>query len=232
MTDFHMDFRDDPELYKRLRVWDLRRSLRYSYDEDTEHPSDFTPAIPEICIKLFTKEGDIVLDPFCGRGTTVHVAHDLNRRGIGIDINPKYIEDSKRISSSSLFAGTYDPLFLNTDSRSTTLPSSCVKLLVTSPPFWDQITYDESLEGDLSNIHSLHFFTELEKCFDEWRRVLRPDGIACIVCDDYHRKSGEFIPCQYYFIKSLIHCNFKILDIKILLLHVYRHFNYLTIVRV
>lgn len=48
----------------------------------------FIPAIPAFAIKTFTKEGDVVLDCFCGSGTTLVEAKYLNRDAYGIDINP------------------------------------------------------------------------------------------------------------------------------------------------
>jgi DNA modification methylase len=48
--------------------------------------------LPEWFIKLFTKEGDWVLDPFVGSGTTTRVANRLKRNSIGIDISKDYYE--------------------------------------------------------------------------------------------------------------------------------------------
>ncbi|MCI0513559.1 site-specific DNA-methyltransferase [candidate division KSB1 bacterium] len=56
------------------------------------HSAAFPDALPEWFIKLFTNEGDVVLDPFMGSGTTVIVAHRMGRNTIGIDIIPEYIE--------------------------------------------------------------------------------------------------------------------------------------------
>ncbi len=56
------------------------------------HSVAFPDALPEWFIKLFTNEGDVVLDPFMGSGTTVIVAHRMGRNTIGIDIIPEYIE--------------------------------------------------------------------------------------------------------------------------------------------
>ena len=57
------------------------------------HSAAFPDALPEWFINLFTLPGDVVLDPFMGSGTTVKVARDLHRRGIGIDINEQYFEN-------------------------------------------------------------------------------------------------------------------------------------------
>ena len=56
------------------------------------HPATFPVALPHWFIRLFTDEGDCVLDPFAGSGTTLVAAQQLNRRGIGIDIIEEYGE--------------------------------------------------------------------------------------------------------------------------------------------
>jgi len=56
------------------------------------HSAAFPDALPEWFIKLFTNEGDTVLDPFMGSGTSIIVARRMERNAIGIDIVPEYIE--------------------------------------------------------------------------------------------------------------------------------------------
>jgi site-specific DNA-methyltransferase (adenine-specific) len=54
------------------------------------HSAAFPEELPEWFIKLFSKEGDTVLDPFMGSGTTILVADRMNRNSIGIEIMPEY----------------------------------------------------------------------------------------------------------------------------------------------
>ncbi|GMU89496.1 MAG: methyltransferase [Chlorobiota bacterium] len=54
------------------------------------HSAAFPEELPEWFIKLFTQEGDVVLDPFLGSGTTVKVAQRMHRHSIGIEILPDY----------------------------------------------------------------------------------------------------------------------------------------------
>lgn len=54
------------------------------------HSAAFPEGLPEWFIKLFTKEGDTVLDPFMGSGTTNFVANRMKRNSIGIEIVPEY----------------------------------------------------------------------------------------------------------------------------------------------
>jgi DNA modification methylase len=59
------------------------------------HFATFPLEIPELCIKAGSREGDIVLDPFSGAGTTGVACIKHRRKYIGIELNPEYIEISK-----------------------------------------------------------------------------------------------------------------------------------------
>ena len=59
------------------------------------HSAAYPESLPEFFIKLFTKEGDTVLDPFMGSGTTGIVCKKLNRNFVGIEIDQRYFELSK-----------------------------------------------------------------------------------------------------------------------------------------
>lgn len=60
-----------------------------------KHSAAFPETLPEWFIKLFTEEGDWVLDPFMGSGTTLRVAQRLMRNSIGIDIVDEYYANIK-----------------------------------------------------------------------------------------------------------------------------------------
>jgi len=60
------------------------------------HSATFPLALPEWFIKLFTEEGDWVLDPFLGSGTTSEAARKLKRHSLGIEILPEYVEMAKK----------------------------------------------------------------------------------------------------------------------------------------
>jgi DNA modification methylase len=96
------DLRRDPSrvgsgFAKRVANW-LGREKVYPTNvlhlstetKNRHHSAVFPEALPEWFIKLFTKEGDWVLDPFMGSGTTVRVAQKLGRNAIGIEILPEY----------------------------------------------------------------------------------------------------------------------------------------------
>jgi len=55
------------------------------------HSAVFPPELPLKCLEHFSKEGDLVLDPFMGSGTTARACETMKRNWIGFEINPGYV---------------------------------------------------------------------------------------------------------------------------------------------
>jgi site-specific DNA-methyltransferase (adenine-specific) len=65
------------------------------------HPAPFPVELPKRCIRLFTYQGEVVLDPFLGSGTTLIACQETDRVGIGVEINKDYCKlAAKRLSES------------------------------------------------------------------------------------------------------------------------------------
>lgn len=87
-------------LKKGRRDVNFRRSSIISVDKvpasqnihETEKPAELIEKLLEVS----TNEGDWIVDPFSGSGSTAVAAQRLNRNSIGFEINPKYIEPSRR----------------------------------------------------------------------------------------------------------------------------------------
>jgi site-specific DNA-methyltransferase (adenine-specific) len=60
------------------------------------HPAPMAPELANWAIRAYSKEGDLILDPMCGIGTTCIEAKKLNRNYIGFDINEEYIKNAKK----------------------------------------------------------------------------------------------------------------------------------------
>lgn len=60
------------------------------------HPAPFPVELPYRLIQLYTFAGEVVLDPFCGSGSTCLAARRANRRYVGYDINSLYVETAKK----------------------------------------------------------------------------------------------------------------------------------------
>lgn len=60
------------------------------------HSAVFPVSLPDWFIKLFSQEGDLVLDPFVGSGTTALAAKMSNRHYVGIEVVPEYVQLAKK----------------------------------------------------------------------------------------------------------------------------------------
>ena len=69
-------------------LWDDIAELNSQAQERLGYPTQKPLALLERIISASSNEGDLVLDPFCGCGTTIHAAEKLRRQWIGIDITP------------------------------------------------------------------------------------------------------------------------------------------------
>ena len=69
------------------------------------HFATFPPALPKRCILAGSAEGDTILDPFFGAGTTGLVASRLGRKYIGVELNPEYarMADERIMADNPLF---------------------------------------------------------------------------------------------------------------------------------
>jgi site-specific DNA-methyltransferase (adenine-specific) len=98
---------------KNVSNW-VKRSMVYPNNvihiatecNNKNHSAAFPDVLPEWFIKLFTKKGDTVLDPFMGSGTTIFVAREMERNSIGIDILPEFynsVKNKLEVSEPTLF---------------------------------------------------------------------------------------------------------------------------------
>jgi site-specific DNA-methyltransferase (adenine-specific) len=76
-----------------------------------QHPAIFPEQLSADHIKSWSNEGDLVLDPFCGSGTTLKSAMQLNRNAIGIEISPEYCDIARQRIEQSQDLLTKEVLF-------------------------------------------------------------------------------------------------------------------------
>ena len=74
-----------------VNVWDFSR-VRYKMEEYENHPTQKPEELLKRIILASSNENDIILDPFSGSFTTSSVAVKLNRKAIGIDLNPDFFK--------------------------------------------------------------------------------------------------------------------------------------------
>jgi len=120
----------------QLGVWQFNYEGRDIRDKSV-HPATFPLSLAARVIALFTHEGELVLDPFVGSGTTLIAARDLNRNAVGFDLQPTYIQVCKeRLAQTKLF-GEAEQIAICDDAQNIDnyLDAETVSLILTSPPY-------------------------------------------------------------------------------------------------
>lgn len=160
------------------------------YGEGMQGDSKYVGATPSYVIwnlvQRYTKEGDLVVDPFCGSGTTLDVAKDTGRKARGFDVNP------------------YRPDIERADARKLPLESNSVDLVFMDPPYGDHIHYSDSPDciGKLS-AYDPAYYRAMHRTIREAARVLKPGGFfGLYVCDYFEKKKG-FAPVGFQLFVSI-----------------------------
>jgi len=82
----------DKEFWIEIKKSDIWIMSPAPSGRNRKHPAPFPEELPYRIIKAYSYVGETVLDPFAGIGTTLLVASQLERNGIGYEINPSYVE--------------------------------------------------------------------------------------------------------------------------------------------
>jgi len=201
-----------------VSVW-IQRGLGKGHEHaqiERQHPAPFSYQDIARLIRFFTKVGETVLDPFVGVGSTLKAAALEGRKGIGIELNKKYADLARLRLKTELaneVAARTDQKIIRGDARSVipTLAANSVKLVVTSPPYWNILhkqdhkarqeriahgldTQYSSSTADLGNVESYSAFLEaLGETLALTRKCLVDGGHLCVVVGDFRQKSRYFM---------------------------------------
>lgn len=177
--------------------------------------------IPRQCILRFSKEGETVLDPFVGSGSTLIACARLKRVGVGIEINPNIIKLLKKNLSQHILEPELNgwlkkQKYIQGDSRHIKelgIEKDSIDLIFAHPPYWDLIKYSEEYgdtEGDLSKELTLEgFLKSLKQIFKECFDVLKKGRFLCVLIGEDFKNGGITIPLDYYTIKIALEVGFE-----------------------
>ena len=180
---------------------------------DAKYRGNWSPYIPRNVILRYSQEGDTVLDPFVGGGTTAVEAKLTNRNFIGFDINPAAVERSRQ-KCEFAFDTTASSVIDVADARQLPLNDNSVDLICAHPPYADIIHYSDGIDGDLSLLPMKNFLVEMVKVADEFHRVLKNEKFCAVLMGDM-RKKGMVQPLAFETMRVFERVGFKTKEIII-----------------
>ncbi len=146
------------------------------------------------CLMRYTREGDTVLDPMCGSGTTLDVCADLKRKGIGFDLAPSR------------------PDIRRADARALPLKDASVDFVFVDPPYSTHVDYSDdpacigkldAAEPDGEGGFGGAYYGALGQAIAETHRALRERRFMALYVSDSYKKRGagsdrpSFVPIGF-----------------------------------
>ncbi|MEW6233033.1 MAG: DNA methyltransferase [Chloroflexota bacterium] len=188
------------------------------------HPAKFPETMAQEFIEFFTKRGQVVLDPMVGTGSTLVACHRAGRRGIGIELNPRYAQVARQRIDALAMPMPLEPEGLGPAPEQVVLTGDARKLdemglppidyCITSPPYWDMlkrkgfetqrrrkdlnldVSYSDSPQ-DLGNIAEYErFLEELVGIYRKVQALLKPGAYLTVIVKNV-KKGGRMYPLAW-----------------------------------
>lgn len=209
------DIKWAPENFEQemTTVWSFKERGNWA-THSAVYRGNWSPYIPRNIILRYSKENDVVLDQFAGSGTTLVEAKLLNRKSIGIDINPKAVSLCKKaIDFTGHKLGKVAILKGNAQKLSK-IKSESIDLICTHPPYADIIKYSDGIKNDISLLKTKDFIKAMKPVAEECYRVLKNDKFCAILIGDT-RKNGKVVPLGFSIMRVFLNAGFTLKEIII-----------------
>ncbi len=189
------------------------------------HPAKFPETLAAEFIEFFTKQGQIVMDPMVGTGSTLAAALRLGRHSYGIELNPTYADLARQVVEQERLAlgetaPAVEALVIQGDAGEAGLLAEkhhipLVDYVLTSPPYWDMLRASGALTqkkrrdstafdvyysedpADLGNIEDYDQFLErLAGIYAGLKPLLQPRAYLTIIVKNV-KKGGKIYPLAW-----------------------------------
>lgn len=195
-------------------IWSFKERGNWATHKG-DYRGNCPPQVPRNLILKYTREEDIVLDPFCGSGTSMIECKLLNRKGIGIDVNVESLKLAKdRLNFE--YNTTYEPELIKADSTNLQriIPNGKIDFIFAHPPYADIIKYSKDIKEDISRLNLQEFLNQMSLFSKECFRILKKGKICSVLIGDI-RKNKNVIPLGFYIMNIFIQAGFILKEIII-----------------
>jgi DNA modification methylase len=192
-------------IVSQLGVWRFTFESRDIRDKSV-HPATFPISLCKRVIQLFSHEGELVLDPFLGSGTTLVAARDLKRNAVGFDLQERYVRLAEERLNLELPRTESQQLAIADDAWNipSYLEPERVSLLWTSPPYANLLNRQRKNKS------------RRERANDQLGKVEQysqdPRDLGTLPLDRYTRRMGKIFGRLLPLLKPGAHCVINVPD--------------------
>jgi DNA modification methylase len=168
--------------------------------------------VPINCILRYSREGELVLDPMVGSGTTLVACATLNRLGLGVDVNPEAERANKKRfaiveKKNPILGPELDrQKFILGDARDLRfLEDDSVDLIISHPPYLDMMDYGPA--ATIKDVSGFHRF--LREILSEAIRVLKSRRFCCLQIGPFAARN---LPLHHFLLQHALDLGFVFED--------------------
>ena len=167
----------------------------------------FFSIVPALC--SFSHQGELVLDPFVGSGTTLVAARDVSRNAVGFDIHSDYIDLSQeRLRQETLFSQLTQQIPILDDARNILqyLDEESITCVVTSPPYANLLNRERKNKSRRGNERKNDQYLKVEQYSQ------REEDLGTLNLDDYSEAIAKIFAGLLPLLKKKGHCIINVPD--------------------
>lgn len=191
----------------QLGVWQVNYSGRDIRDKNI-HPATFPISLARRVIELFTHEGQLVIDPFVGSGTTLVAAQELNRNALGFDLQENYINlCEERLLRDHLF-NQAQQLAIQDDALHIPnyITPETVSLIWTSPPYANLLNRKRKNKSRRGNERKNAQLGKVEQYSQD------PRDLGTMPLEEYTTAMGDIFEHLLPLLRPKAHCVINVPD--------------------
>lgn len=192
-------------LRSQLGVWQFNYESRDIRDKSL-HPATFPISLARKVIELFTHEGELVLDPFVGSGTTLVAARDANRNAMGFDLQQAYIDLCEQRLMQSPLLNNSKQIAIQDDARN--IPEyfdiETISLVWTSPPYANLLNRERKNKSRRFRLNEQ--YGKVEQYSQD------PRDLGTMALDEYTKAMGDIFQAILPILRPKGHCVINVPD--------------------
>ena len=173
------------------------------------HPATFPIGLPKFFINLLSHEGELVLDPFGGIGTTLIAARDLKRNAVAFDLKKEYVDYANNRLRSLLPDENTTQIEINDNALniSNYLYENTVKLIITSPPYANLLNHKRKNKSKRGDLRKDQYYDKIQQYSND------KEDLGTLEVDDFINKLGEVYEKLYPLLVEKGHSVIDITDL-------------------